>query len=84
MFCVKILRWLDLNCGPPVSQATALAAELQPLPESMALVLKLQHWKKKALDQLLKQKKQCELIIQSKKGKLMLKGGRKPSNYWPK
>ena len=31
MFHIKVCRWLDLNCGPPVSEATALPTEPQPL-----------------------------------------------------
>ena len=30
MFCVKFCQWLDLNCGPSVSEAVALPTEPQP------------------------------------------------------
>ena len=37
MFIIKSCRWLNSNCGPLVSEATALPTEPQPLPTAMKL-----------------------------------------------
>ena len=36
---IKVFRWLDLNCGHLVSEATAVPTEPQPLPSSLGLWL---------------------------------------------
>ena len=41
MFYLKILWWLDANCGPVLSEATAQAAEPQPLLNSSKTLLDL-------------------------------------------
>ena len=38
---IKVCKWLDLNCGPLASEATALPTEPQPLPDLLSLLLLL-------------------------------------------